>query len=370
MSPPVLLTSLSIVVATSILGVMAPDAAAQGRRDSPKTRDGAVAIGDRAIQRIEQQFLRRKLRQAREWFAAGRYHDCVERCSALLNIDPDAAWRDEVRALRLSARERLQASDVLQAELIPESRWVEIGKPIRLRVRLTARSKDPVEWYLASSESGAHAVIDVRVREHGPARIEGFTTFRVPILGLPVEAVLPKGDFIEGTAVIPTDNYAPLRPTPRTYQLVGALRPARLIAGTRAAHRQVLVPQAQVEVWPAGAERLSRDPEAAMDLALREEMPLRCLVAAFVTPAELQRSQTERLLDSLGGGFERGTMWPAIYGALRRLTGEELPDQRDAWLAYWSRIRAAAAEDAKAAKAAQAAKAAAEADEAKDDENK
>jgi hypothetical protein len=192
-------------------------------------------------------------------------------------------------------------------------------------------------------------VVDVRVREHGPGRIEGFTTFRVPITGLPAEAVLPKGDFIEGTAVIPTDNYAPLRPTPRTYQLVGAIRPTRLVAGSRAAHRQVLVPQAQVEVWPAGAEPLSRDPEAAMVTALREEMPLRCLVAAFVTPAELRAAQAERLLDSLGGGFERGTMWPAIYGALRRLTGEDLPDERDAWLAYWSRARHAAAEDAKAA---------------------
>jgi len=159
---------------------------------------------------------------------------------------------------------------------------------------------------------------------------------------------LPQGDYYQGSAVVPTGHYASLRPTPRTYQLVGALRPARLVAGTRSAHRQVLVPQAQVEVWPAGAERLSRDPEAAMDTALREEMPLRCLVAAFVTPPDLRAKQAERLLDSLGGGFERGTMWPAIYGALRRLTGEDLPDQRDAWLAYWSRARKAAAEDAAA----------------------
>ncbi|MHC5020184.1 MAG: hypothetical protein ACYTGX_08775 [Planctomycetota bacterium] len=332
-----------VVAAAVVLSASAGDACAQ-------SRDGAKqGSGDAAIQVIEQRFLRRKLREAREWFDAGRYHDCVERCTALLNIEPDAAWRDEVRALRLSAKERLQAADVLQAEMTAETSWVEIGRPIRIRVRLTARAKDPVEWTLASGQAGANAVVDVRVREHGPGRIEGFTTFRVPITGLPAEAVLPQGDFIEGTAVIPTDNYAPLRPTPRTYQLVGAIRPTRLVAGARAAHRQVLVPQTQVEVWPAGAEQLSRDPEAAMVTALREEMPLRCLVAAFVTPAELRAAQAERLLDSLGGGFERGTMWPAICGALRRLTGEDLPDERDAWLAYWSRARHAAAEDAKAA---------------------
>lgn len=346
-------TTLVIVLAASVWGAAARDASAQS--------------GDATIDRIEQRFLRRKADEAREWYEAGRYHDCVERCTALLNIEPEATWRDEVRALRLSAKERLQASDVLQAELIPDSAWVEIGQPIRVRIRLTARAKDPVEWHLASAEAGAHAVVDVRVREHGPGRIEGFTTFRVNVHGLPAEAVLPNGDYIEGTASIPTGNYAPLRPTPRTYVLVGAIRPARLVAGARAAHRQVLVPQASVEVWPAGAERLSRDSEAAMDLALREEMPLRCLVAAFVTPPALRATQAERLLDSLGGGFERGTMWPAIYGALRRLTGEDLPDQRDAWLAYWSRARTAAAENA--AKAAQPAPPQDATDDAENDPN-
>ena len=82
-----------------------------------------------------------------------------------------------------------------------------------------------------------------------------------------------------------------------------------------------------------------------MRVALREEWPFRCTVTAFIA-TEAQRARVaEVLLDSIGGGFERNTMWPAVYGALRRLTGEDLPDRQNAWLGYWSRIKAATAKD-------------------------
>lgn len=326
-----------------MLGVWCVPAGAQ----SPAAGGG----GDRnpkaggAVRRLEQAYLRRRFEEAKRWYERDRFHEVIDRCTAILNLEPGLPWRGDVRALRLKAKERAQYADVLQAELLPERDHLPIGGVIRVQVKLTARAKDPVEWRLSEGAAGAHAVCDVHVREHGLGRTEAYESFRVPIRGLPMEAVLKQGDAIAGTIAIPTHNYAPLRPTPRTYRLVASIRPLHMRAGPRSAHRQVLVPAATVEVWPRGAERLAGDPVAAMTVAIREEWPFRTTAIAFCTP-EAQRAQVaERLLNAIGGGFERGAMWPAAYGALRRLTGEDLPDTRSAWLGYWSRVQAAAAKD-------------------------
>ena len=94
-----------------------------------------------------------------------------------------------------------------------------------------------------------------------------------------------------------------------------------------------------VVVVPRGAEGLVDDPVAAVRDAIREEWPFRCTVAAVAAAPEHRARVAEVLLDAVGGGFERGAMWPALFGALRHCTGEDLPDTKSAWLAYWSRVR-------------------------------
>jgi hypothetical protein len=305
---------------------------------------------DPTVQRLELAYLRRKTDEARRWFQDGRWQEVIDRCTALLDLEPDLPWKDDVKALRVRARERAQAADVLEAALIPESAVVVLGDPIRLRLRLTARAEDPLEWWLhePGAEASAHAVCDVQVREHGLGRVEAFETFRVTIAGLPAEAVLPRGNAIEARLEIPTHDYAPLRPTPRAYRCIATVRPQRLVAGARAWHRQVLVPSADVVVLPRGCAAIAADPVAAMRAAVHEEWPFRCTAAAFAAGPAQRAATAEVLLDALGGGFERSAMWSAVYGALRHLTGEELPDQRAAWLGYWTRVRSQAAAGASA----------------------
>lgn len=324
----------------ALLVALSTSTAAQ---DAAPARPPAPAEPDAAVRRLELAYLRRKADEAQRWLQEGRWQEAIDRCTALLDLEPDLPWKDDVKALRVRARERSQAADVLEAALVPESRLVTIGDPIRLTLRLTARADDPVEWWLhePGADPGAHAVCDVQVREHGVGRIEAFETFRVAVTGLPVEATLPRGDAIEARLEIPTHDYAPLRPTPRAYRCIATIRPQRLVAGARAWHRQVLVPSADVVVVPRGAERLAADPVASVREALREEWPFGCTVAAFAAPAEQRARVAEALLDALGGGFERGAMWPAVFGALRHVTGEDLPDTASAWLGYWSRLREA-----------------------------
>jgi len=319
-----------------MLGVLSARSPAQ----EPQPASGRKAKADGAVRRLELAYLRRRFEEAKRWYEQERFQEVIDRCTAVLDLEPKLPWRADVRALRLQAKEKAQAADVMQAELIAEADHVILGGVIRVQVKLTARAKDPVEWQLAEGEAGAHAVCDVHVREHGLGRTEAYETFRVPVHGLPAEAVLRQGDAIAGTVLIPTHNYAPLRPTPRTYRLVAAIRPQRMTAGPRAAHRQVLVPATTVHVWPRGAERLASDPVGAMAKAIQEEWPFRCTAVAFLTPEPQRAEVAERLLDAIGGGFERGSMWPAVYGALRRLPGEELPATRSAWLGYWSRLKA------------------------------
>ncbi|MCI0343799.1 MAG: hypothetical protein L0216_22060 [Planctomycetales bacterium] len=296
-----------------------------------------------AARRAEFAYLARKWEEAKVQFARGNDEKVVAMANALLVLEPELPWKDEVVSLRLRAKDRMVARDVVEAAILCDSPRATVGDVIRLRVRIAARTEDPLSWVLApeGESPGARASLTVTIREWGAGRVESLATARLPIEGLPESATLKKGEAIEGTVAVPTVAYAPLRVTARTYEFEGVVRPASLAAGTRAVFRPIVLDPVRVEVLPRGWERLAGDPVAALREAVREERPVRLLLAAALVPDGVRGEAAEALFDALGSPFEREATAPAVMAALRRLTGEALPDDRAAWLALWSRRRQA-----------------------------
>ncbi len=325
-------------------------------------QEGNSNAPSEATRRVEYAYLARKWEGAKAQFVRGNDEKVVALATALLALEPELPWKDEVVSLRLRAKDRMVARDVVEAAIIPDSPRPESSRPgspratvgdvLRLRVRIAARTDDPISWVLAppGESPGARASLRVTIREWGAGRVESLATARLPIEGLPESATLKKGEAIEGRVEVPTVAYAPLRVTARTYEFEGTVRPASLATGTRAVFRPIVLDPVRVEVLPRGWERLAGDPVSAVREAVREERPVRLLLAAALLAhgadgadgAERARAEAaEALFEALGSPFEKEATAPAVMAALRRLTGEALPDDRAAWLALWSRRRAA-----------------------------
>jgi hypothetical protein len=245
-----------------------------------------------------------------------------------LRLPPDLLGR--ARGLRLDIRRRLYRDLPLRGRLLADRDLYEFGDDIELTIELENVSAGAVEIPQRAGPSRGYILLRI-AREDVDVYGNVKETVEQGRIDLPGSAVIAPGDRRRAVRVVPTgerqhDGFT-------IFHVSGHVRPIAIDASGHEDFRSIPLPEVTVRVLPGNWEPLAEDPLGSIRRSLERRAPLHLLVAAELVPAGDRDAATEALVGALREGA--GPMARAVLSALRRLTGESLPFEPAAWIAWW-----------------------------------
>lgn len=276
---------------------------------------------------------------ADDLLARGDPAGALETARAALARMPPQEEADRLREIRGRAKKALLRTAIARAEASAPAAASE-GEPIPIRVVLRNLSPVPLEATAPSSGISPTTVLLRITREardiFGNVRSESWEETHP----LPTGAA-PPGGVLEASIPLDTARFSSARPNGFVvYGVEGAVLPSGLRVGESAIHERIPFDGTVTLAFPQrGWEEVAADPTGHLDRGLRDENPVRVLLAAGCLPAEARAETGVRLAGLLRGGTLRPAVESSVRASLRWLGSDP---GADAWTGAAWEARAAA----------------------------
>lgn len=299
-----------------------------------------------------QRYLYAKYLEAVESYRQQRYEDALHKVQALLTLEPQLPFGNEVKRLKISLEEALLVSTVLDARVVCDKDLYVVGEVANLTLRLSSRSPEEVRVLLApplpdeappfvpkgrdeaaSESASAHpapveGILNIQLSEHYPngdfamaSRQDRFTVTK--------DIVLRPPDLWEFSFRLETGKDNPLSPHYRTYRITAQFRPYAVVCGSKEYRRMVTFGPLELRVFPPDPTPVLENPISSLAQALDRGIPNDVFLCSLLVPEREWPKATELLVEALGRAREAEK--PVLLNCLRRFTNEPFPLQEDAW---------------------------------------
>lgn len=322
-------------------------------KDLPARRDTQKRQGTK--------YLQGKFEEAKRVQKGGGHARALKMLDAILVLEPELGFKQEVESLRVKVKASLYHSSVLTASFETEEEAYEVGGIIEVKVRL----RNPGQQTLVIPLPGEGTNLGVLNLERRIYKPDGnwVTDYQTETLPLPEQIEIEPGESYDLLYLIdvrgidlPEGFYVSL-------WLSGRLRPPSLIQGEKNRARLIEIPRKEVPLLPVGQGNLAADPFERLKENLEEDHDLTAELTGLDAGDDARRGEiTGRLaaisVEILPLAFlsARDALWPtneALVGALEQaspatgaaamtglsfLNGKEPTLQKRQWQIWWLKV--------------------------------
>jgi len=241
--------------------------------------------------------------------------------------------RGRLQGLRLEVRRRRHERPTVEGRLRAERDLYAFGDDIRLVLTLINRTDREVKIKLDASDSST-GYLFLRILRR---QIDVYGNIREDVeqgqRALPGDAKLAPGASRWSEFPLPAGTREHDGLT--EFVISGHVRPSVVEIGDREDHRSIPLRDVTVKVLPRNYEPLAEDPLGSVKKALKKRAAVHLLVAAELVPRRDRDAAVGVLIQALRD--DAGGMTRPVIASLRRLTGETLPLEPEAWIKWWDR---------------------------------
>lgn len=267
-------------------------------------------------------YFRRKLFEAQRLLGNGDAEKAGKLAEAILALEPQLAFADEVKKLLAASRDTTQQT--LRGEIKPIREIYAPGEPLQLQLQLSNSRSLPL--VIHAGENGV--VLHIYVQEFTPGGtcVDYNLSHIIPLTG---EIALTPQQVWQSTVAIPNPPYD--KPMMRVFQARASIPRCRVEQQGQTFFPHVAFAPRAVCVLPHLFHDMARNPLAKAQWALRLHHAEHLFYASFFVERQAQGNLIPELIASIG---IHPTMDQVIHSILRRLLGRNLSG-KSAWQNYW-----------------------------------